>query len=164
MTLFIHATYPHRQAAETAVQALLDEHVAPSQVKVVARAGRDTEFVPVHYRRKTVRDTLIGALLGAVLGGALALGGVLDMISSSSTVALVQGALGGLIFGAFVGAVRGVGFWRHRPAAHLSDNLDEVVLGVSTTAQRVESLRPILKRTGGQSIRVVQQAINPMSL
>lgn len=156
---FVYAPYRGREAASSAVEALIDQHIPLRSIEVIAeRAGRQQRISIVHSRpigRGAVIGAALGLFAGALLGSILGHEAVAAAVASKVAFGLVAGVIGGT----FVGALAGLVTWRNRPAFPGSVGEEsDVLVGASVGRGRIREVQSALAHAGANRTFVATRA------
>jgi len=133
----IYALYSSQAEAQQAIQKLVENEFAASNIYVLMRDDASpgkVEQVPVNTKNLVGPGIAIGAALGAMGGVVVALTG--GLLAAGPVVALLQGATGGGAAGALAGTLGGLGYWRdvaEFPAKEIASGA--ILVGVDADAQ-----------------------------
>jgi hypothetical protein len=150
------------QAAERAVQDLIESHFSADEISIVVadRAGEHEEIVghDTGVAEGAVGGATLGGVLGA-LGATLVATGVvvapqLGVFATGPLLAALKGAVAGGAMGLEVGALAGLGFWKDEAHIH-ADALKQggIVVAVPGEHAHAEPARKIFAEAGADEVR-----------
>jgi hypothetical protein len=129
---------------------LVNANFSPNEVGALV-ANHRHEVQELVVERKTI--VRAGAILGVILGAAsgLLILACFGWISLTSPFEALQAVIVGAAMGLFVGALGGIGYWKHAidfPKGAFDNGA--VLVGVATHRGRVEQARAVLRTAGAR--------------
>jgi hypothetical protein len=157
----IKGTFDDRARIANIVNALLDQHFNPEEIRVHVISGGAERRVPIRFKTKVTPFSALGAIPGAIVGTVVAVLASLEILPTfgievfpeSVALAATQGFLaGGALFG-FIGFIAGLGVWRIEPLLEDSDLRDgHVSISVGAGPARVDAVRDAFERMGARDL------------
>lgn len=153
----VYALFPDETQAQRAIQKLVENEFAASNIYVLMRGDAGTgkvEQVPVTTKTLVGPGVAIGAALGAAGGVLVALTG--GLLAAGPIVALLQGATTGGAAGVLAGTLGGLGYWRdvaEFPAKAIESGA--ILVGVDPDAQgQTDRASRALKAAGADAVSI----------
>jgi hypothetical protein len=150
------------QAAERAVQDLIEEHFDPDEISIVATDRSGPHAEPVEHDTGTAEGAVAGVALGGLLGavgGTLVATGVLAapglaVLAAGPLVGALKGVVAGAAAGLEIGALAGLGFWKDEAHIH-AEALEKggVVVAVPADHAHAEHARAAFAAAGADAVR-----------
>ena len=158
----VTATFGDPEAAERAVQALMEGHFAADEISILVAdsEGRHEEIVEhdTGVAEGVAGGVAAGAVLGA-LGATLVATGVvaapgLTLLATGPLLAALKGAAAGAAAGLEIGALAGLGFWKDEAHIHAKAlEAGGIVVGVPADHERADHAREVLRDAGADQVQ-----------
>ena len=150
------------QAAEGAVQGLIESHFSPEEISIVVTDREGIHEEEVEHDTGVAEGATGGAALGGVLGAVgatlVATGIVvapgLTVFATGPLLAALKGAVAGAAVGLEVGALAGLGVWKDEAHVH-AEGLKQggVVVAVPAEHEHAEHARKAFTEAGADVVR-----------
>ena len=150
------------QAAERAVQELIENHFNPEEISIVVTDREGAHEEPVEHDTGVAEGAVTGVALGGLvgaLGATLVATGVvvapgLVVFATGPLLAALKGAVAGAAVGLEVGALAGLGFWKDEAHIH-SEALEKggIVVAVPAEHEHAEHARKVFTEAGADEVR-----------
>ena len=158
MSKFVTAVYSDRNAAEAAVNRLIQTQVSPEDISILMSDGTQGRDFSVESNSKAPEGAATGAAVGGTLGaiaaGLVAVGVVaapgIGLVAAGPVIAALSGAGAGGAAGGLVGALVGAGIPEHEAKVN-AERLEhgDILVGVQVHDDRADDIEEALKASGG---------------
>lgn len=149
-----------RDAAQQAVEALVDAGVASEDVSVLVVDHGEVREAPMQHKTLVPQGAAAGSATGAALGLVfVAVGWLPGLLAVGPALAALQGVASGAAAGTLMGALAGLGWWKSEadiPAAEIESG--GILVGASIADERVGSIVAALESAGARRIDVADAA------
>jgi hypothetical protein len=162
MSHHVTGIFSEPQAAERAVQDLVDSHFEPDEISIVVSDREGTHEEEVEHDTGVAEGVATGTALGGALGalgGTLVATGIiaapgLTVFATGPLLAAMKGALAGAAVGFDVGALAGLGFWKDEAHVH-AEALKKggIVVAVPAEHEHAEHARKVFNECGADEVR-----------
>jgi hypothetical protein len=152
---FTYAMFRDKDAAEKAVQSLIDAEFATERIGAMMLDDSKVAELPMRHKTGIGPGTALGALLGTAVG--LALPGLGLVAAGPAWGALGTAAWGGAT-GALAGIVGGMGLWKDEyefPRAAFERG--GVLVGAVVTPERADAAKAALSDAGATEVKVASR-------
>ncbi|MGH0036541.1 MAG: general stress protein [Myxococcota bacterium] len=150
------------QAAERAVQELIESHFSPEEISVVVTDRKGEHEEEVEHDTGIAEGAAGGAAIGGVLGalgaslvatGVVAAPGM-AVLAAGPLLAALKGAAAGAAVGLEVGALAGMGFWKDEARIH-AEALAKggIVVAVPAEHEHAEHARKVFGEAQADEVR-----------
>lgn len=137
MTL-VAGTFDDEQAANKAVQVILEHHFNRSQISMLVYEDGTAKEVPVVYTNGVGPGAAVGAAIGAVIGTIVM--GPIALVAAGPVLALLEVAAAGAAAGSLTGALGGLGFWKESADLQAQDLSNGAIwVGIDTETGLAEA-------------------------
>jgi hypothetical protein len=165
----VFGIYSSREAAERAVDAIVNAGFSPSDISVLLPENLGNRSIGTEKATKAPEGAATGGGTGAVLGGtlgllagigALAIPGVGPLIAAGPIMATLAGMGVGGAIGGITGALVGMGIPEYE-AKRYEGRIQKggVLLSVhASSSEEVKRAKQIIERTGGEDVSSTSEA------
>lgn len=152
----VTAICSEREAAQKAIEALVDAGVASEDVSVLVVDDGEVSEAPMQHKTLVPQGAAAGSAAGAVVGlASVAAGWLPGLLAVGPALAALQGLASGAAAGTLMGALAGLGWWKSEadiPAEEIESG--GILVGASIADERVGPILDALKSAGARRIDV----------